>query len=552
MSALKTSLPLFQTTSASSSSSTSSYSNTSATGMSSTTTTSSPYAYRSSPSLYSESRPSINKPPSLFNQTREKEKLELSTLNDKFADYVEKVRYLEAQNKKVQMETNTLNEKQQNHCQRVKSMFENEIAQMKELAEKLFKDKNAIVYAAKDAQNTLPMVRQRLNQTFKESDSSKYETEKVERQLSSIEGDIIMFKRRLAHQDDEHNQWKQLTTHIQRLLLQAKNETHNENLTKNSCEQATKQLRADIAKLREQNQQKLADLKQNTFVFGPNANNDRAHMFKSELSSAIRKIRQEFERENDRQRAELYAKFTQSYESIVRDFPDIAHLFLTDREQERIRQEEERLRLELQRIKNETNTLKQKNGELRLRTRELQINLEMTIEENQRFEKIQQNEIDQLKTKQERVSKDYDEVITKQSSLEKEIETYRNLLEGTMKTVVDTITDEYSTSSSAQSNRPAPRSVSVDRSRSSTYLSNSRLNGTSNNSYSRFINQKTNATNDVIEIPTNVVNGNGLAPSKSAGDLSLKNGIHAVEINGTSTTSSQPAVPPTVLQTRRS
>lgn len=524
MSALKMSLPLFQTNSSSSSTSTSTSTSTSNSNstMSTTTNNSTPFAYRSSPSLYSDVRPSINKPPSLFNQTREKEKLELSTLNDKFADYVEKVRYLEAQNKKVQMETNTLNEKQQNHCQRVKSMFENEIAQMKELAEKLFKDKNSIVYAAKDAQNSLPAFRQRLNQTFKEADSSKYETEKIERQLSSVEGDIMMFKRRLAHQDDEHNQWKQLTTHLQRLLLQAKNETQNEILTKNSCEQATKQLKAEIAKLREDNREKLGDLKQKTFVFGPQANNDRAHLFKSELSSAIRKVRQDFERQNDEQRADLYARFTQSYESIARDFPDIAHLFLTDREQERIRQEEDRVRIELQRIKNETNALKQKNAELRLRTRELQINSEMTIEENRRYEQIQQNQIDQLKSKQERVTKDYDEVITKQSSLEKEIETYRNLLEGTMKTVVDTINEDLSTST-----RPA-RSVSVDRNGSTP----SRLNRTTNNSYSRFANQKSN----VIEIPTNVVTENGLAPSKSAGDLNLT--------NGTSST-------PTILQTRR-
>ena len=58
-----------------------------------------------SSSTYRSSSFSIPKP-SLFQQAREKEKLELSTLNDKFADYVEKVRYLEAQNKKVQMETN--------------------------------------------------------------------------------------------------------------------------------------------------------------------------------------------------------------------------------------------------------------------------------------------------------------------------------------------------------------------------------------------------------------------------------------------------------------
>lgn len=383
----------------------------------------------------------------------------------------------------------------------------------------------------------------------------------------------MMFKRRLAHQDDEQAQWKQLSTHMQRLLLQAKNETHNETLTRGSCEQASKQLRVDIGKLREQHQQKLKDLKQTTFLLGPNGTNDRAHMFKSELSSAIRKIRQDFERENDQQRNELYTQFTQAYESIARDYPDIGHLFLNEREQERIKQEEDRVRVEIQRIKTDTNQLKQKNAEFKLRTRELQINLEMSMEENARFEQMQQNEIEQLKVKQERVTKDYEEVISKQTSLEKEIETYRNLLEGTMKPVVDTITEDYNSAAANQAkfnqqqqqqqqNR-TPRAVSVDRSSSSPYLSASRLNGHSSHpsSYSRFTTHKFNGyetsnTSPVIEIPTTITTTNGLSTSKSAGDLSVKNGsngLHAVEINGTENGSSPPnSRPPTILQTRRS
>ena len=97
--------------------------------------------------------------PALFQQAREKEKFELSSLNDKFADYVEKVRYLEAQNKKVQMETNILDEKQRDNCQRTKSTFETEVAQLKDTAEKLFKEKNTIAYAAKDAQVRRKQVR---------------------------------------------------------------------------------------------------------------------------------------------------------------------------------------------------------------------------------------------------------------------------------------------------------------------------------------------------------------------------------------------------------
>ena len=44
-----------------------------------------------------------------INNTRQREKHELENLNDKFAQYVEKVRYLEAHNRKLLMEVDALN-----------------------------------------------------------------------------------------------------------------------------------------------------------------------------------------------------------------------------------------------------------------------------------------------------------------------------------------------------------------------------------------------------------------------------------------------------------
>jgi hypothetical protein len=176
MSSLKSTLPLFQTSSLSSSSSTSfinTYVPQTSTNNNNNHTS---FSYRSNSALYPDSnnignssypmssstyRSSLSSSPftilkpSAFQQTREKEKFELSTLNDKFADYVEKVRYLEAQNKKVQMETNFISDKQQANCQHIKTMFETEMAQLKEIVEKLFKDKNTLNYAAKDAQVSL-------------------------------------------------------------------------------------------------------------------------------------------------------------------------------------------------------------------------------------------------------------------------------------------------------------------------------------------------------------------------------------------------------------
>ena len=260
-----------------------------------------------------------------------------------------------------------------------------------------------------------------------------------------------MYNRRLVHQDREHAQWKQLIAHIQRLLLQAKNEIHNEILTHRSCEQQNKQLRVDITRLYEQQQEeKFKDFKQSPLIMSLSSTSDRALMFRSELSNAIRRIRQEFEIENDRQRNELYEQFACAYENIIRQYPELEYLKLNEHEQERIQQEEEQVRKELERIRTNSQLLKQKNAEFKLRIRELQIKLDMNENENKRIQQLEQCQINQWKLKHEKITKDYDDVISKQISLEQEIETYRNLLEGTMKPVVDCVTDDYQSMNARQ------------------------------------------------------------------------------------------------------
>ncbi|CAF0844054.1 unnamed protein product [Rotaria sp. Silwood1] len=471
--------------------------------------------------------------PSFSNQKREKERSELSTLNDKFADYVETVRYFEAHNKKIQMDMNLLSEKQRESCQKTKTIFETEVAQLKEVAAKLLEDKNISFTTAQNAKNSILPLKQQLSQTFKECDSSKYETDKMERHLSSIDGDIQMYNRRLVYQDNEHAKWKQFISHIQRLLLQAKNEIHNEISIRTSCEQTAQQLRIDISRLREQQKQKLNDLQQSSFILSPNATNERALMFKTDLANAIRRIRQDFERDNDLQRNELYQKFSQSYEDIIRQYSELGSLLMNEREQERIKQEEDHIRSEIQHTRTNIDLLKQKNSELKLHIRELEINLEMSENENKRIQEVQQNQINQWKLKHEKITKDFEDVTNKQTSLEQEIETYRNLLEGTMKPVVDNITDEYNSMTANQikieqqknlSNRK-PLSTSVDSILSTSYPTNTY----DTNSYISFMtlnldnDQSIHSSTPIIDSSTTTTKyRNNFDKSKSVEDLFAK------------------------------
>ena len=353
-----------------------------------------------------------------------------------------------------------------------------------------------------------------------------------------------MYQRRLTHQDQEQSQWKQFISQLQRLLLQGRNEIHNEIIARTSSEQACKQLRLDMSKLREQYQQKLGEMRQTSLMLGGGSSADRAHLFKSDLSSAIRKVRQDFDRENDIQRQQLYGEFTRTYEEIARHYPELGHLFLNERDQERVRQEEERVRMELQRAKADFHVLKQKNAEMRLRIREYQINMEMTGEENTRIEQLQENEINQLKVRHEKISQDHDEVMSKQLSLEKEIETYRNLLEGTMKSVVDTISDDYQraatptpvvTSRAMSISRPL-RSSSVDRSAFQPIMSKK----SDTNFYSSLINPKfdgkpTTSESSILVIDIPIVD-------KTTGDDENPSAGSPPRLT---------ARPPIILQTRR-
>ena len=86
------------------------------------------------------------------NETREREKRELCQLNDKFAQYVEKVRFLEAQNRKLQLELEALQNKAGQGSSKIKEMYEVEMNEAKKLIDDTTRDRAAAEVKARDAE----------------------------------------------------------------------------------------------------------------------------------------------------------------------------------------------------------------------------------------------------------------------------------------------------------------------------------------------------------------------------------------------------------------
>ena len=76
--------------------------------------------------------------------TREREKKDMQDLNERFANYIEKVRFLEAQNRKLASELDELKGKWGKETNAVKVMYETELKEARELLEETNKEKSKL------------------------------------------------------------------------------------------------------------------------------------------------------------------------------------------------------------------------------------------------------------------------------------------------------------------------------------------------------------------------------------------------------------------------
>lgn len=78
---------------------------------------------------------------STVKNNREREKKDMQELNERFANYIEKVRFLEAQNRKLAAELETLRDKWGQETSAVKQMYESELAEARKLIDDLTREK---------------------------------------------------------------------------------------------------------------------------------------------------------------------------------------------------------------------------------------------------------------------------------------------------------------------------------------------------------------------------------------------------------------------------
>ena len=238
-----------------------------------------------------------------YTSQRAEEKRQLAELNDHFAEYIGKIRYLEAVNRKLTRDLESIRNKKGIGLQRIREILTEEKREAEETLKRMDGDTRSSHEKRHETESRLKQAEQRLvhAQRPDQIHGVKNHLKTLREKIFELEKKIELIRKTIADNDDEialyHAELQRIRADVAHLISEIANEATQKQLLlaeKSVLEQELKALdtaqKFDVEQLRS----KVAI-----------ANVDPAPFFESELTSAIREIRKQFETMTDQQQQQL-------------------------------------------------------------------------------------------------------------------------------------------------------------------------------------------------------------------------------------------------------
>uniref|UniRef100_A0A915PZQ1 IF rod domain-containing protein n=1 Tax=Setaria digitata TaxID=48799 RepID=A0A915PZQ1_9BILA len=398
----------------------------------------------SSSSLTSGMSPFGQNAASTIRDAREREKKEMSDLNDRLADYIEKVRFLEAQNRKLNADLDMLRGRWGKDTSSIKIMFEGELSEAQKVINETGKQRDELEKQIKKMQEELAEYRRNLSFFFfnqqiplkldanhiifdlgypatKARLADRDKIDELLVALSNIEAEINLLRRRIALLEEEILRIKKENQRLVGELQRARTDLDQETLNRIDHQNQVQTLQEEIDFIRRVQDQEIRDLQA---MAARDTTSENREFFKNELSSAIRDIRNEYDQMTSANRNDMESWYKLKVQEIQ------TQSARQTMEQGYQREEVKRLRVQLGDLRGKLADLEGRNSLLEKQIQELNFQLE----DDQRSYEAALNDRDaqirKMREECQALMVELQMLLDTKQTLDAEIAIYRKMLEG--------------------------------------------------------------------------------------------------------------------------
>ncbi|BFZ05555.1 hypothetical protein BsWGS_08594 [Bradybaena similaris] len=353
--------------------------------------------------------------------SREQEKKDMRQLNERFANYIEKVRFLEAQNRKLISELDQLKSNWGKETTAIKKMYEIELAEARSMIEEVNKEKNKLAVKAQTMEEQLNNAMKQLDEAKKWRSQDRETINKLNQQVSELEGEIRMLRRTNDSLDTERQRDKATINRLHDELEKLRIDLSNETIARLDAENKYQTLLEEMEFLKSVHEQELKEL--SALAYRDTTAENR-EFWKNELSQAIRDIQQEYDNKVDQIRGEMET----FYNLKVQEFRTGATK--QNMEVTTIREETKKLHKQLGDCRTRMQDLEARNAQLEKQNQDLLRELEQKEHDHDMEINSLKEEMNKLRVEMEGMLVELQTLVDAKLSLELEIAAYRTLLEG--------------------------------------------------------------------------------------------------------------------------
>ncbi|KAH9500744.1 hypothetical protein Btru_076379 [Bulinus truncatus] len=356
-----------------------------------------------------------------FKTSREREKKDMQDLNERFANYIEKVRFLEAQNKKLASELEQLKSHWGKETSAVKQMYDTELNEARKLIDDTNKEKARLQLRVGQLEEQMDDVTRQLDEAKKWRSQDRETINKLNQQVSELEGEIRMLRRTNDSLDTERQRDKATIARLQEELEKIRIDLSNETIGRLDAENKYQTLLEEVEFMKSVHEQELKEL--SALAYRDTTAENR-EFWKNELSQAIRDIQQEYDLKVDQIRGEMET----FYNLKVQEFRTGATK--QNMEATHAREETKKLHKQLSDSRTRLADLEARNAQLEKQYQDLLRELEQKEHEHDIELNSLKDEMNKLRTEMEGMLVELQTLMDAKLSLELEIAAYRKLLEG--------------------------------------------------------------------------------------------------------------------------